>query len=129
MKIAVVTDDGQTVSRHFGRAALYSVVTVEDGAVVAREIRPKAAPHSGSDDHAGRAAEDHSGAAALDKHTQMIGAIGDCACVIAGGMGRGAYTHIRAAGLRPVVTTLSDIDEAALECASGRIVDHVESLH
>jgi hypothetical protein len=64
-----------------------------------------------------------------DKDTQMIGPIRDCACVIAGGMGRGAYAHIRAAGLRAVVTTLSEIDEAALECASGRIVDHVESLH
>jgi predicted Fe-Mo cluster-binding NifX family protein len=65
----------------------------------------------------------------VDKHTQMIGPIGDCACVIAGGMGRGAYAHISAAGLRPVVTTLRHIEEAALECASGRIVDHVESLH
>ena len=129
VKIAVVTDDGQTISRHFGRAALYSIVTVEDGAVVAREIRPKAAPHVRSDDHSERAAEDHSGAAARDKHTEMIVPIGDCACVIAGGMGRGAYTYIRAAGLRPVVTTLHDIDEAALECASGRIVDHVELVH
>ena len=129
MKIAVVTDDGQTVSQHFGRAGLYSVVTVEDGAVVAHEIRPKAAPHSASDAHSDGTPEDHTGPAALDKHTQMIGSIGDCACVIAGGMGQGAYTHIRAAGLRPVVTTIRDIDEAALDCASGRIVDHVESLH
>ncbi len=129
MKIAIVTDDGRTVSQHFGRSTLYSVITVEDGAVVAREIRQKTAPHSGSDDHGGRAAEDHTGAVALDKHTRMIGPIGDCSCVVAGGMGRGAYTHITATGLRPVVTTLSDIDEAALACATGNIVDHVELLH
>ncbi len=129
VKIAIVTEDGRTISRHFGRAALYAVITVEDGTVVAREIRPKIAPHSGTDDHAGRTAEGHTGVAALAKHTQMIGPIGDCACVIAGGMGQGAYTHITAAGLRPIVTALSDIDEAALACAFGGIVDHVELLH
>jgi predicted Fe-Mo cluster-binding NifX family protein len=129
MKIAVVTDDGQTISRHFGRAALYAVVTVEDGAVVGRELRSKSAPHRQSDGHVQRAVDDHDGPAARDKHTAMVGPIGDCTWVVAGGMGRGAYTHITAAGLRPVVTTLHAIDEAAIECAAGRIVDHAELLH
>ena len=129
LKIAVVTDDGQTISRHFGRAALYAVLTVEDGAIVARELRPKFAPHRQSDGHAQGAGDDHDGPAARDKHTEMVGPIGDCTWVVAGGMGRGAYTHISAAGLRPVVTTLHGIDEAAIECASGRMVDHVELLH
>ena len=101
MKIAVVTDDGQTISRHFGRAALYAVVTVVDGAVVARELRPKSAPHRQPDGHANEPAEDHTGPAARDKHLAMVGPIGDCSWVVAGGMGRGAYTHITAAGLRP----------------------------
>jgi predicted Fe-Mo cluster-binding NifX family protein len=129
MKVAVVTDDGQTISRHFGRAALYAVVTVEDGAIVARELRPKSAPHQQAAGHAEGATGEHDGPAALDKHMAMVGPIGDCAWVVAGGMGRGAYTHITAAGLRPVVTTLRGIDEAALECAAGRIVNHVEMLH
>ena len=42
MKIAVITDDGATISRHFGRAPYYAVFTVEDGAVVEREMRDKA---------------------------------------------------------------------------------------
>ena len=31
MKIAAVSDDGITISQHFGRALLYVVVTAEDG--------------------------------------------------------------------------------------------------
>ena len=31
MKIAVVTDDHQTISAHFGRAMYYEVFTVVDG--------------------------------------------------------------------------------------------------
>nr|WP_135481193.1 NifB/NifX family molybdenum-iron cluster-binding protein [Candidatus Chloroploca mongolica] len=43
VKIAAVTNDGRTISAHFGRARQYLVVTVEDGAVVAREVRDKTA--------------------------------------------------------------------------------------
>ena len=42
MRIAVVSDDEATVSRHFGRAPYYVVVAIEDGRIVSRETRPKA---------------------------------------------------------------------------------------
>jgi hypothetical protein len=44
-------------------------------------------------------------------------------------MGQGAYDRIAANGIRPIVTDLRDVDEAAIECAAGRIVDHSERLH
>jgi len=45
MKIAAVSDDGVTLSQHFGRAPLYVVVTVENGQVVDRETREKSGHH------------------------------------------------------------------------------------
>jgi hypothetical protein len=41
MKIAAITDDGQTISQHFGRAAYYLVAIVEDGKVIDRQMRDK----------------------------------------------------------------------------------------
>jgi predicted DNA-binding protein (UPF0251 family) len=41
MKIAFISDDGKTISRHFGRAAYYVVLTIEDGKVVRRDQLPK----------------------------------------------------------------------------------------
>jgi hypothetical protein len=41
MKIAAITDDGKTISQHFGRAPYYLVVTVEGGEIVERELRDK----------------------------------------------------------------------------------------
>ena len=41
MKIAAITDDGVTISQHFGRAPYYLVYTVEDGEIVDRELREK----------------------------------------------------------------------------------------
>ncbi len=34
MKIAAITDDGKTISLHFGRAQQYLVATVENGQIV-----------------------------------------------------------------------------------------------
>ena len=41
MKIAAVSEDGVTISQHFGRAPFYVVLTIEDGKIVARETRDK----------------------------------------------------------------------------------------
>ena len=46
MKIAAITEDGATVSQHFGRAPYYLVVTVEAGKVVGQEKRDKAGHHT-----------------------------------------------------------------------------------
>lgn len=133
MKIAVVTDDGKTVSRHFGRARAYAVVTVEDGAIVSRELRDKAAPHWQAerphDDDDGTRDAHGTGPVAREKHLAMLSGIRDCAAMIAGGMGRGAYDQARVAGIRPVVTSIRDVDEAAIACAEDRIVDEAERLH
>jgi predicted Fe-Mo cluster-binding NifX family protein len=134
MRIALATDDGQTISRHFGRARGYAVLTVEDGAIVSRELRDKSAPHWQADRPAGGEEEAKDGAhgeahADLGKHLEMFAAIADCEVVIAGGMGKGAHDHATAAGLRPIVTSLHHVDEAAIECAAGRILDEVGRLH
>jgi len=128
MKIALVTDDGATISAHFGRARAYVAITVEDGAIIQREIRPKSAPHQEGARHGGDQGS-HDGPAAHARHDEMIAPVSDCAYLVARGMGRGAYERISAAGLRPIITDLVDPDEAALECAAGRIKNLVEQLH
>jgi predicted Fe-Mo cluster-binding NifX family protein len=131
VKIAIATDDGRTLSRHFGRAVYYAVLTVEDGSVVAHEMRRKFSPHgSGIEAHEEHEAGPHrEDPASYSRHDQMAAAIADCSAVICGGMGQGAYDRMTANGIRPIVTDLQDVDEAAIECAAGRIVDHLERLH
>jgi predicted Fe-Mo cluster-binding NifX family protein len=36
MKIAAVTEDGITISRHFGRPPIHLVITVENSSIVGR---------------------------------------------------------------------------------------------
>jgi len=131
MKIAVITDDERTISQHFGRAPYYVVVTVEDGKIVSRERRDKLGhAHFADEPHAGEAGQPHGfGPEAHSRHLQMAGAIADCEALLCGGMGQGAYDSMKARNIKPVVTDLRLIDEAALAYAQGKIVDLVERLH
>jgi predicted Fe-Mo cluster-binding NifX family protein len=137
VRIAIATDDGRTIGRHFGRARMYAVLTVQDGAVTSRQLRDTSAPHwltpaplHGAPDRgepgAGGHGTDPDSAA---KHAGMFAAIGDCDYLIAGGMGRGAHDHATAAGIRPIVTSIESIEQAAIECAAGRLRDESERLH
>jgi len=134
MKIAAVSEDGVTISQHFGRAPFYVVVTVEDGRVTGKERRDKPGhgqfgqgQHSGEHDHGDpRHGFDP---AAQSRHAGMAQVIADCSVVLTRGMGTGAYEGMQAAGLRPVVTDIEMIDEAVEAVISGSIVDHRERLH
>jgi predicted Fe-Mo cluster-binding NifX family protein len=130
MKIAAVTEDGVTISQHFGRAPYYVVLTVEDGQVVNREQREKVAHGRGADGHVHVEGVAHGfDAASQDTHGRMAAPIADCQVLLARGMGMGAYESLQQAGIRPVITTIAIIDEAALQAANGTIVDHQERLH
>jgi predicted Fe-Mo cluster-binding NifX family protein len=132
MKIAAITDDGKTISQHFGRAQYYLVATVENGQIVSREMRGKMGhnqfvnqPHAEE-----KPGQPHGlDPASHDKHMQMAEAITDCEALLCRGMGRGAYESMKARGIRPIVTDIADIDEAVVACVEGKIVDLVDLLH
>lgn len=132
MKIAAVSDDGETVSEHFGRAPYYVVLTVEDGQITATETRPKAGHHTFVDqphpelDSEGRRGY---GPGSQTRHQTMAQTIADCQALLARGMGWGAFESMRSYGIEPVVTDVRDIREAALRYAQGDLPNLMERLH
>ena len=133
MKIAVVTDDGKTISQHFGRAPYYLVFKVENNKIINRELRDKLGHAQFRDEghkHQEASAGRHGyGPGAEDRHARMAGAIVDCRVLICRGMGMGAYESLKARGIRPVVTDIASIEEAVMTYLAGRLVNHAEFLH
>jgi predicted Fe-Mo cluster-binding NifX family protein len=135
MKIASVTDDGKTISPHFGRATKYVVLTVEGDLITTREVRDKVGHrdfqkegshnHKHHDDPRGRGFGTHS----AEKHRRMFANIADCQVLLARGMGQGAYQGLQQAGIRPVLTDIPDIDLAVQAVMDESIEDHTERLH
>ncbi len=132
MKIAAITDDGKTISQHFGRANYYLVVTVENGQIVNRETREKLShSHFANESHSvSTAGHPHGyGQEEQDRHARMAQAIDDCQVLLCRGMGMGAYESMKVYGIRPIVTDIAEIDQAVRAYLDGHIVDHNERLH
>jgi predicted Fe-Mo cluster-binding NifX family protein len=132
MKIAAITDDGTTISQHFGRAPYYLVLTVENGQIMGRELRDKLGhsqftnlphePQQPGQPH-GMDATSH------NKHLQMAESIADCEALLCGGMGMGAYQSMMTRGIKPVVTEIREIEQAVMAYVDGKIEDRVDWLH
>ena len=130
MKIAVVTEDGKTISQHFGQAPLYLTLTVEDGKIVGKEKREKAGHHTFAPHRPKAPGEKHGcGRGAPARHAHMMESIADCQVLIAGGMGEGAYENLKSRNIEPVLTDVTDIDEAVKLYLAGELPNLKERLH
>jgi predicted Fe-Mo cluster-binding NifX family protein len=127
MKVAAVTDDGKTISLHFGRAQQYVVFTIENGQITGQELRSKVSHHHDAHEHnheQNHSHEDHD-----HKHNTMLASITDCEALLARGMGQGAYLALEAANIKPIVTDIPSAEEAVQAYLRGDIVNHIEKLH
>ena len=132
MKIAFITDDGKTISQHFGRAPFYLVLTIDEGKIINREMRDKPGHrqfHDQPHDEQLHGAEHGRDDVSHSKHINMAEVIADCKVIICGGMGMGAYESMRRLNIQPLVTDLRDIDTAAEAFIDGKLIDHTELLH
>lgn len=122
MRLAIPSDDQQTLAQHLGRCRGFMIVDVEDGQVTGREYRPNTitghamGPHQiGHDDggHAGR-------------HARIIDNLTDCQALVAGGMGQRIHQDLAAAGISAYTTGLRTIDEVIEALAEGGLEDDPE---
>lgn len=129
--IAAVTDDGLTISQHFGRARYYEVIFVEDGKVIRKERRDKLGHHNfAQEEHHHQSDSKHGfDESSHNKHVSMAEAVKDCSFVLARGMGAGAYQSMMQLNIKPIVTDVKSIDEAVHKVIDETIVDHIERLH
>lgn len=121
--LAFATDDGDSISQHFGMAQQFVVVKIENGAITGRESRPKFSAHTASGD------DRHNALTPEQRHARMVEPIMDCQMVIAGGMGMGALNHFKQAGIEVLLTDASTIDAACQAYINDELKHIAERLH
>jgi predicted Fe-Mo cluster-binding NifX family protein len=84
MRIAIPSDDGITMSDHFGRCREFLVFDAGDGRAALVETRPNAGCHGGAG------------------HGGFVESLRDCQVVLCGGIGAGALEALRVAGITAV---------------------------
>jgi predicted Fe-Mo cluster-binding NifX family protein len=131
MKIVAVSDDGVTISQHFGRATLYVVVTAEDGKITGKETRSKTGHHTFAAQHTETAPGEKHGydAGAQTRHASMMDTINDCQVLLAGGMGWGAQEALKNRGIEVITTDVGNIDEAVKLYLQGNLPNLSDRLH
>ena len=99
MKIAIASDDGLSLSSHFGRCRSFLVYDVDGGQVTGPEVRTNGftAFAKGECDHQESQSHGH------HSHADIVGALRDCGVVICGGMGWRAAEEFQARGIQPLV--------------------------
>jgi predicted Fe-Mo cluster-binding NifX family protein len=126
LKIAIVTDDHQTISAHFGRAQFYEIFTIDAGKVTKRETVsrsfPQIVPVDAAPEQQGEHHHHHD-------HNAMITPIAECQALLSRGMGMGAHLSLQEHNIQPIITDISDIELALDAYLAGTLVDHPEKLH
>ena len=130
--LAAVTDDGTTISQHFGRAKYYEIVFVENKKVIKKERREKMGHHNFA--NAEHQHHDHNGEHGIDetshnKHLSMAETIKDCSILLARGMGHGAFQSLTQLNIKTIITDIKNIDDAVQSVIDDTIVNHTDKLH
>jgi predicted Fe-Mo cluster-binding NifX family protein len=114
VRIAFATEDGKTISNHFGQAGSYRVIHIEGAGHKDLGLRPKAHHEQGSHQPS--------------LHGSMLDPISDCQVLVAGGMGVPAWEKARQAGLE-VILAGGAIEDAARAFARGELISDDRRLH
>ncbi|NOX61431.1 MAG: hypothetical protein GXP42_05730 [Chloroflexi bacterium] len=129
MKIAIPTDDGVSVSAHFGHAAYFLVAEIEAGQVVSKTLRsrPDNGRHEHHDHHHGHDAHHahHHGHGPASKFQP----IRDCHIIITGGMGQPAVDYAQSLGMKVALTDHKRIDDVLAEAAQGVFYSNPRRIH
>jgi predicted Fe-Mo cluster-binding NifX family protein len=123
IKIAFPTDDGETISRHFGQAQYYVVAQITESGV-ALEQRPKPHHQAHEEGH-----HEHSNHSKNGFGQKMLEPISDCQVLISGGMGQPAYQHAISKGLQVILSGEKDITAALEAYRTGKLESDPRRIH
>ena len=130
MKIAIASNNEQTVAYHLGRAQGFVVVEIEDGQVKGKTYRlvsgvePVGAGHQHR--HGRGCCEEEGGHQHRHGRGEARGlavasTIQDCDAVIARGAGPGMVRNLSLAGKKLYLTEITSVDEAVAAYLKGEI--------
>ncbi len=99
-------------------------MTIDHGKEVSRETRSKFVAHGEHQEH-----QHNEHGHGEGHHGQMIDPIRDCQILVAGGMGQGAFNHLKQAGIEALLTDQKSIAGALEAYLAGKLEHRPNRLH
>ncbi len=123
MKIALVTDDGKTVSAHFGHARYLSMITMENGEVISTELIERSLGGENKHHEHGQGCGGSGGF-----RTKFLPLQG-CDLLVARGMGTSAMSNAQSLGVEVILTDLKTIDDVLSALADESLAHNPRRVH
>ncbi len=130
IKIAIPTNDGKTISRHFGQARAFLIVTLDNGEITGQELRQL--PDAGDHEHHHHHDHDHQhghGMGGNPAHMAKFEYLTDCQFLIGGGMGQPAVQRLNSMGVQVALTDHKNIDDLLAEVRTGQVKHNPQRVH
>lgn len=121
-KIAFPTDDGETISRHFGQANYFQVITLVDGTATQKEQRQLPAHQHHEHNHNHEHGHGHG-------HHNKFTLLQDCQVLIGAGMGQPAHNRLQEIGVDVWMTGEKTIAAALEKYISGTLSNDMRRVH
>jgi len=102
MKVAVASEDGKTISRHFGRSACFLVFEIQNGVIQNRQ----SVPNQFTAFAQGQCQGEESGQGHHHQergHSHLVEALKDCQAILCYGMGARAANDLAENGITPFI--------------------------
>ena len=116
MKIAFSSQDGTTISAHFGSAPIYKVFEIENQKIISSEDRQ----NSSNDDSSH---QEHA------HNHNKFDLLKDCQVVIAGGMGENAFQRLSKMGISVFLVDNKNIDKTLELFLTGNLIHNPKRVH
>lgn len=122
MRIAVPSDDGQSVSKHMGRCSGFVIFSGDQNGIEREVFRlnTMTAHAQGLCDGSGSHGSHHT-----HTHGSLLEALADCEAVVVGGLGPRLLVDLRSKGIAVYLTEEDDALTAARLVAEGRLEEAV----
>ena len=125
MKIAIPTNDGTSISEHFGRSAAFLIFEAENGQIKNHEMKTNGQQHTHAQGSCGHDSAGH----AQHSHQGILSALDGCEIVICAGMGQRAAEALKANGINQIVfTTPGSAEDAVSTFLAGKLIPKTESF-
>ena len=118
MKIAIATDNYQTITGHVGRCKGFLVYDIQNGEIINEEERENNfTNHGRGHTHAQAHGEGHG----KRGHQRLAEGLNDCSHLICHGAGWRLVEDLKAENIELVLTSESDVKKAALKFEKGEL--------
>jgi predicted Fe-Mo cluster-binding NifX family protein len=125
MKIAIPTNDGTSISEHFGRSAAFLIFETANGQIKSHEMKSNGHRHSHEQGNCGHGSAE----GAQHSHQAILSALDGCDVVICAGMGQRAAQTLKSSGIAQIVfTSAGPAEEAVSAYLAGKLTPKTESF-